>query len=494
MSQVEELENRVKELETQLQKEYKVRMALMNRVENSVASTGDSYTLFIKNVVLSNEVAQRTKDLKNLLSEKEDINRELRHEIKERRNAEEELYNAHRKIEALVSSIPLIMIEVSNEGIISRWNAVAESVFQIDAFDVLGTKIYECGIPWDKEKVNEHLRRCSSEGIAFTLKAVKFARAGSDGLLDLTISPIRDGRPAFSGLIILGADTTEHVLLERQLVQAQKLESIGQLAAGIAHEINTPAQFVGDNTRFLDESFEGLGKILLLHDELLSRLKAGIPTEDLIKTIEETQNDVDLDFIREEIPSAIKQSRDGIDRISRIVRSMKEFSHPGTDEKTFVDINRAIENTINVARNEWKYVAEVVTDLDAGLPLVPCFPGEFNQVILNMLINAAHAVAEKFGKGSGAKGVITIATCFHDEFAEIRIQDNGAGIPEKIRSRIFDPFFTTKEVGKGTGQGLAISHSVIVGKHGGAITFESEAGQGTTFVIKLPLGNGLESS
>jgi signal transduction histidine kinase len=475
-------------------KEEKVRQVLMDRVENSVASTGNSYGLFENNVLLHKKVEQRTRELKSLLMEKEEVNRKLLHEIEERGKAEIEVSSAHRKIEALVSSIPLIMIEVSNEGIIKRWNAVAERVFQIEASEVLGMEIYKCPIRWDKDKINELLHRCCSEGIALTLKAVKFARTNTDGVLDLTISPIMESSLTFSGLIILGADTTEHVLLERQLAQAQKLESIGQLAAGIAHEINTPAQFVGDNARFLDESFGDLERIFLLHDRLLDSLKAGSPTDDLVKSIEEVENEIDLDFIRKDIPKAIKQSIEGIGRINKIVRSMKEFSHPGTDEKTGVDINRAIENTINVARNEWKYVAEVVTDLDAGMPLVPCLPGEINQVFLNMLVNAAHAIAEKFGKASGLKGVITIATRLNGEFAEISIEDNGIGIPEEIRSRIFDPFFTTKEVGKGTGQGLAISHLVIVGKHGGAITFESEVGRGAKFVLKLPLRDGMESS
>jgi signal transduction histidine kinase len=490
MNRVEELESKVKALEFQLYKEQKVRRVLMERVENSVASTGDSYTLFENNVLLHKKVEQRTRELKSLLMEKEEINKKLLHEIEERKKAEEEVSSAHRKMEALVSSIPLIMIEVSKEGIIRRWNAVAERAFQIDSSEVLGMEIYKSQIPWDKDRINELLRRCFSECIALTLKAVKFSRENADGVLDITISPIIEGSLFFSGLIILGSDTTEHVLLERQLAQAQKLESIGQLAAGIAHEINTPAQFVGDNIRFLDESFGDLERMFILHDRLLNSVKAGAPIEDCVKSIENKQNEIELDFIRKDIPNAIKQSLEGMGHISRIVRSMKEFSHPGTDEKIDVNINRALENTINVARNEWKYVAEVVTELEAGLPLVPCFPGEFNQVILNMLINAAHAIAEKCGKGAEVKGVIKIVTRLTDEYAEISIQDNGAGIPENIRSRIFDPFFTTKEVGKGTGQGLAISHAVIVGKHGGAITVESEAGKGTKFIIKLPLAEG----
>jgi signal transduction histidine kinase len=191
-----------------------------------------------------------------------------------------------------------------------------------------------------------------------------------------------------------------------------------------------------------------------------------------------------------EIPKAIQQSLEGVERVATIVRAMKEFSHPGTGQKSAVDLNHAIESTITVARNEWKYVAEVVTHFEPTLPQVPCLAGEFNQVVLNLIINATHAIADVVGDGAKGKGLITITTRQDKSWAEIRIQDTGAGIPEKIRNRIFEPFFTTKGVGKGTGQGLAISRSVIVDKHGGTIAFESQVGKGTTFIIRLPIQPG----
>ncbi|MBI3300896.1 MAG: HAMP domain-containing histidine kinase [Deltaproteobacteria bacterium] len=175
--------------------------------------------------------------------------------------------------------------------------------------------------------------------------------------------------------------------------------------------------------------------------------------------------------------------------MTKIVRAMKEFSHPGSEEKVETDLNRAIETTITVARNEWKYVAELATDLDSSLPPVPCLPGEFNQVILNLIINAAHAIAVVVSEGSTSKGTITVSTRHDGDWAEIRVSDTGTGIPEAIRAKIFAPFFTTKEVGKGTGQGLAIAHSVIVDKHKGTIGFETEVGRGTTFIIRLPLAS-----
>jgi len=173
--------------------------------------------------------------------------------------------------------------------------------------------------------------------------------------------------------------------------------------------------------------------------------------------------------------------------VSKIVQAMKEFSHPGSTEKKEIDVNRAIESTITVARNEWKYVADLIMDLDPALPPVYCLPGEFNQVILNMIINACHAITEAMQDKSGEKGTITAKTLDLGTHVKILISDTGTGIPEQIRSKIFDPFFTTKEVGRGTGQGLAISYSVIVKKHHGTISFESEVGKGTTFFIDLPV-------
>ncbi|HEY8967056.1 MAG TPA: ATP-binding protein, partial [Candidatus Methylacidiphilales bacterium] len=283
--------------------------------------------------------------------------------------------------------------------------------------------------------------------------------------------------------------------MEIQLRHAQKMESIGQLAAGIAHEINTPTQFVGDNNRFLQGAFADLSGLLSRYEGLLQEVKAGRTAADLAPLIGEAEKaarDADVGYLAEEIPRAIRQSLDGLDRVTKIVRAMKDFSHPGSEERVPVDLNRAIESTVTVARNEWKYVADLETRFDPALPLVPCRIGEINQVVLNLVVNAAHAIgdlAQIPGRLPNGKGTITISTRPSDDgdWAEVRIADTGGGIPEAIRGKIFDPFFTTKEVGKGTGQGLAIAHSVVVDKHGGAISFETELGQGTTFLIRLPL-------
>jgi len=254
------------------------------------------------------------------------------------------------------------------------------------------------------------------------------------------------------------------------------------LAAGIAHEINTPTQFVGDNVRYLSDVFGELSDLLTA----CSDLKAD-GADEALERIREATAQVDFDELLEDVPAALTETLEGVQRIAKIVLAMKEFSHPGEADQVPVDINHAIENTLTVARNEWKYVAEVACDLQPDLPEVMCQPGELNQVLLNLIVNAAHAIGERY-RGSNAKGTITLSTRQDGDWVEVRIADTGTGIPESVRERIFDPFFTTKEVGKGTGQGLAIARAVIADKHHGQLTFETIMGEGTTFIIRLPLG------
>jgi PAS domain S-box-containing protein len=290
-------------------------------------------------------------------------------------------------------------------------------------------------------------------------------------------------------LSVVARDITVRQKMEVQLRHAQKMESIGQLAAGIAHEINTPTQFIGDNTRFVRDAFKDINRLLGQFSQLLGAAKEGGFLPALVADTEKIIQSCDLAYLETEIAKAVEQSLTGIGQVAKIVQAMKTFSHPGTDKMTAVDLKNTIESTLTVCRNEWKYVADMVTEFDPFLPAVPCFPGEFNQVILNLVVNAAHAIGEKIGPGGG-KGTITVSARKNGEWAEIRISDTGTGIPEKARARIFDPFFTTKPIGKGTGQGLAIARSVLVEKHGGSIDFETELNKGTTFIARLPLAGG----
>jgi signal transduction histidine kinase len=278
-------------------------------------------------------------------------------------------------------------------------------------------------------------------------------------------------------------------LTQAKLLQAQKLEAIGQLAAGIAHEVNTPTQYVTDNVTFLQRAFEKLLRLNTAQNSLADAARAGDVTEHTLQAVEETRRSIKLDYLTRQVPRAIEQSLEGLGQISSIVKAMKEFSHPSGAEKQPFDIHDVIESTSIVAKNEWKYVADLTFDFDWSLPPVLLLRNEFSQVMLNLLVNAAHAIEQSLPSGSADKGKIVISTKAVDMRAEIRVTDNGCGIPEGARSRIFEPFFTTKKVGKGTGQGLAIAYSVVVDKHGGTIHFETQEGQGTTFVIRLPIAS-----
>lgn len=273
--------------------------------------------------------------------------------------------------------------------------------------------------------------------------------------------------------------------LEGELRDAQKLEAVGQLAGGIAHEINTPSQYIGNNLTFLAEAHVTLFALVRGCLALVDDLKDRPEFAERLREINNLRQAADLDFLTEEIPSATEQSIFGIKQISRIVLAMKEFSHPGAQGKAPTDLNRAIENTITISRNEWKHVAQVETDFAPTLPAVICLPGEITQVLLNLLVNAAHAVRDAGHDASN--GRIRIATAIEGEAAVIRVEDNGTGIPEAIRGKVFNPFFTTKEVGKGTGQGLTIARDIVVNKHGGSIRFETRTGKGTTFIVHLPI-------
>ena len=287
-------------------------------------------------------------------------------------------------------------------------------------------------------------------------------------------------------------DVTDQRRLENDLAQAQKLESVGRLAAGVAHEINTPVQFVSDSVSFVREAMDDLSEIVDKYRELRNATEQGADIAAAAKAAEEAEDDADLDYILENAPVALDRARDGLGRVAAIVRSMKEFAHPDRKEMAQVDINQAIGSTLVIATNEYKYVAEVETEFGA-IPPVNCYAGEINQVVLNLIVNAAHAIGDVV-QGTQDKGKIRVTTRVLDDQVEIAIADTGKGIPADVRARIFDPFFTTKEVGRGTGQGLAIARTVVVDKHGGTLHFETEVGKGTTFFIRLPISGPSSAS
>ncbi len=430
-----------------------------------------------------------TKD--ELIQKLQEENNMLRERIKKLDEFQKIIIKAKKEWESGIDALPYLVFLVDKRYKIIRLNKATAKAIGSDFKDIIGQKCYELIHNTNKppdycpaKEIFRHRKPCTFESFENNLGFY----------CEVTVTPFCGLDGKVLGTIHIMRDITEHKKMEKErarlqaeLLQSQKLEAIGQLAAGIAHEINTPTQYIGTNIDFLDEAFEDLRGLVGRFMELLEAARQGKVDEDLIRQVDEAIEEVDWEYIEQEVPDAIDQSRDGVRRVTSIVRAMKDFSHPGGDEKEPVDINKILETTITIARNEWKYVADLRTQFDSDLPLVPCLANEMGQVFLNLLVNAAHAIGSRLGDNpEGEKGTITILTRKVDDKVEIRISDTGLGIPEEIRDRIFEPFFTTKEVGKGTGQGLAIARNVVVEKHQGSIFFETEIGVGTTFVVQLP--------
>ncbi|MES9940822.1 MAG: ATP-binding protein [Candidatus Thiodiazotropha sp. 6PLUC2] len=277
--------------------------------------------------------------------------------------------------------------------------------------------------------------------------------------------------------------------LERELNQTHKMEAVGQLAGGIAHEINTPIQYIGDNLRFLKESHEDIDRLLNAYLKLMQKATDHPDLKAEVENAKEIIEEIDLDYLGEETSNAIQQSISGSAQVADIVLAMKEFAHPGSKEMVATDLNRIIGNAVAVCKNEWKYVAETNLKLSDDLPNIECLAGEISQVILNMIVNASHAIEAAKRE---QKGVISITSNLDGNHAEVRISDTGTGIPKEAQDHVFNPFFTTKDVGRGTGQGLAIAQDIVVGKHQGELYFETEEGVGTTFIMRLPLSRATD--
>ncbi|KHK04004.1 two-component system sensor histidine kinase NtrB [Desulfovibrio sp. TomC] len=309
---------------------------------------------------------------------------------------------------------------------------------------------------------------------------------GGRRFVSMSAAPLFAPDGAVDEVVLSLVDVTGQKSMERQLAHALKMESLGQLAAGIAHEINTPVQYVGGNLEFLGNTF---GRLLELLDKLAASALAGQGepqgNQRLAEELAELLGDEELRFLLEETPAAIQESKEGLDRVAAIVLSMKRFAHPGNAAALPVDVAQAVADTLAVSRSAWKFAADVSVEIDADVPPVLFVPGDFNQILLNIVVNAAQAVEEKFAP-TGRKGHIAIRAAQSAGGVELVIADDGPGIPAAIRQRIFDPFFTTKPVGKGTGQGLAIVHS-LVERHKAGLEVLSKPGEGTSFVLRLPV-------
>jgi signal transduction histidine kinase len=380
--------------------------------------------------------------------------------------------------EKIIDLLPIALVLIDADEKISRANEAAGQILKTTPNELIGCAVTHF--------IPSAALATGQSGLAEL--EIKTAQGKSLTVMYSEIT-IKIGEKAVALAIFL--DVSERIQMEAQLRHAQKLESVGQLAAGIAHEINTPIQYLGDNLHFLAEAFNSLRHLLQEFQPALAQL-AGTPEGNaLLQKIKETQTAEDIAYVLENIPPSFQGAREGISRISTIVSAMKEFVHPDNRAMVLVNLNHALEVTLTIARNEYKYVADVET-VWGTIPEVLCHSNDINQVFLNLIVNAAHAIGETADSQSG-RGKITIRTAMEEGFVRIEIEDTGAGIPEAIRERIFDPFFTTKPVGKGTGQGLAIARAIVVEKHHGTLTFSSEVGKGTCFFIRLPFSVSTES-
>jgi signal transduction histidine kinase/HAMP domain-containing protein len=405
----------------------------------------------------------------------------LEHLVRDRTRALEQSREMYRLMAESTRAIPFILDLTNNafEYIGPRG---------ITAFDVPESRWKEPGaldliIPrLSNREVRQRFDECESGSFEFLTPLVHLDGRRTEVRWTGTCEWVENSK-ILRGLML---DITEVRRRGLEHAASQKLESVGRLAAGVSHEINTPVQFVTDNVHFMRTSMIDIAAVALAYRGLQHAVQSQGDVLTAAQRAAEAEKAADLDYVLENAPLAIDSALEGLERIATIVRSMKEFAHPDQAVKQSADLNQAIRSTLVVARNEYKYVAEIDTQL-TDLPLVQCYLGEFNQVILNLLVNASHAISDVV-KDSGSLGKLTVRSRLDGDEVEISIADTGMGIPEAVRAKIFDPFFTTKEVGKGTGQGLAIARSVIVNKHGGTLRFETECGKGTTFYIRLPVG------
>ena len=402
------------------------------------------------------------------------------------KRAEQAMLQSEERAKLLFATIPHAAYVFDLETLdFLEVNDVAVERYGYSREELMRMKTTGIRPPQEARALEDHLRQQTQSSNTFAGQWKQLTRSGCIIDVEINFHLLRyAGRPA---ALIIAQDVTERNKLEIELRHAQKLEAVGGLASGIAHEINTPIQFVGDNIRFLQDGFKSLESLIRKFQELKGAAETGSVAAGLLQEVDQAVENEDLHYLTEEIPKALNQSLDGAERVATIVRAMKDFAHPEQSHKAAADLNKALASTLIVARNAIKYVADVTTDF-GDLPFVECCLGDLNQVFLNLLVNAAHAIEDKI-KGTGKKGVIRIQTRDEGDHVKIAIGDTGSGIPEAIREKVFEPFFTTKTVGRGTGQGLAISRTIVVEKHGGTLTFETEIGRGTTFWITLPVSS-----
>ena len=370
------------------------------------------------------------------------------------------------------------IVQFTKEGVIQFVNDKAEEILDLDIDNLIDKNLYNI---ISQSSIQEKISNIQlDETVKFEFEYVK-----SEKTKLLFMSVVKYKMKDMQYYLSVFHDSSEKRMLQKQVEDSQKLEAIGQLAAGVAHEINTPIQYINDNTQFIQDAFEEIMTFLKeISDKIIN---AEVDSSEIKSIISEITECLDLEFLEKQIPKALSQSIDGINRVAEIVKAMKDFSHPGSEELIFNDINNAINSTATVCRNRWKYIADLELNLEEELPLVYCNLNQINQVVLNLIVNSADAISDQCHNGKYDKGLIKITTSVKDDLLKLTVSDNGGGIPSDVKENMFNPFYTTKPIGKGTGQGLAIIHDIIVSKHGGTIECNTEEESITKFIITIPV-------
>jgi two-component system NtrC family sensor kinase len=391
----------------------------------------------------------------------------------ERRNLSDALAHERNVLRTMIDLIPAFIYAKDAQSRFTACNKLVAARMGVTPEEAIGRTDFDFFPPEMAQKFfsDEQALLASGKPLVDHEELAFDKLSGTNRVILTSKVPLHDANGNVTGVVGTGFDITERKAAEERMASSDRLESIGRLASGLAHEINTPVQYLNDSVSFIRE---GVQELL----DYIDKLHAAMPQKP-------ADDDDDVDYLREELPPALTRMSEGLTRIAEIVRSMKNFSRADQDDLAEADLNANIASTLTIARSEYKDCADIETRF-GELPLVSCHVGQINQVVLNLLVNSAHAIADQV-KNHGGRGKISIRTAVEGPHAVIAITDTGGGIPEGIRARIYDPFFTTKEVGRGTGQGLSISRNVIVKGHGGELDFVSELGKGTTFYVRLPV-------
>ncbi len=399
------------------------------------------------------------------------LQQELFQEQQHLRESERELRRIVERQQRLLASIPSLYLSLDDENRVKAWNVAAEKTFGIEATAAIGRYFFDLPLEWDWLAVREHLTRSREEETCVRISEFEYRRgdAAHTRYIDLAFVALDADELGEESVLLIGEDVTVRKTLLEQVAQSQKLEALGQLASGVAHEINTPLQFINDNLRFLNKA------LTKLEPEYQKLLAAG-----------HTPGSPDISFYIEELKPTMEQTIEGIQRVNHVVRAMKDFSHPGARERMLCDINGIIRDACTISRAEVKSVAAIKLELSDELLPVSVFSRELAQAIINILINAAHAIADGKDAGKIDPGLILLQSRQRGQEMLIEISDNGIGMSEEIRRRACEPAFTTKAMGRGTGQGLSMASDVIQNLHGGRLEIESKELVGTTMRIILP--------